>query len=102
MNEEASRRAFWSERLFLVGFGVLVMLIFIGISLYLALERRTPEEVPPPTVKITPAPVEVRYPSPLLLLAYVVGVGLLVILAAILIWRMWLRTSRSNDKLDRA
>jgi hypothetical protein len=101
MNEDASRKAFWIERHPLAGFGILVMLIFIGVSLYVALEHQTPEEVPPPTVEITPAPVEVQYPSPFFLLAWVVGVGLLVTLAAVLVWRMWLRTSRSNDKPDR-
>ena len=101
---EPQRRNVWDSKLLLVGGGALAVLVLIGVALFFMLkrERRAVENAQPPTVEISPSPIEAQ-PLPFeplpafLLLACAVGIWLLVILVAVLVWLVWLRLPAADD-----
>lgn len=106
-NWEPQRRNVWDSKLLLVGSGTLLVLTLIGTALWFSLQRPIAENAPPPTVEVAPAPIEVQplpfAPLPVfLLLACAVGIGLLVILVAVLVWLVWLRLPQADDTREQS
>ena len=104
---EPRRRNVWDSKLLLVGGGALLVLLLVGTALWIYLQRPTAENAPPPTVEVTPASIEVQplpfEPLPVfLLLACAVGIWLLVILVAILVWLVWLRLPQTDGTRDQS
>jgi hypothetical protein len=95
------KRNVWDSPLLLVGGGALVLLILIGVYAFYILKREHVEEAPPappPAVEPSPSPIEAQYIrlAPFLLVC-VVGIWLLVVLVAILVFLVWTRLPERND-----
>jgi len=94
------QRDVWDSPLLLIGGGMLMLLILVGVTLFFLLKREhVAEPPPPPSVEVSPAPVDVRpVPfEPFLLFACAVGIWLLVVLVAILVWLVWIRLPARED-----
>lgn len=97
-DSEPRRKDVWDSKLMLLGGGALMLLMLIGITICCLLRREPVEKIPAIPSEAQPFPIETLLV--LLVLACAVGIWLLVILVAMLVWIVWRRLPHPDDTLD--